>query len=85
MAKCAFDKTRACDRECVAWVPVDGDDPRPAYHFSFPCVRLDSMYDIAFALVKMQEEIDLDTIATELFGIADAISGLENGRESNDT
>jgi hypothetical protein len=54
--KCAF-MNRECNPECVAWVPTEGGDPREGYHFTFPCIRLDSMYDMAAALWHIQETI----------------------------
>ena len=53
--KCAF-MDRECTPDCVARVPIGGGDPREGYHFSFVCVRLDSMYDIAGTLTHIREE-----------------------------
>lgn len=48
--KCAY-MNRECNRECVAYV---GN----AKNFSFPCVRLDSLYEISWTSLKIREKID---------------------------
>ena len=58
--KCAF-MNKECNSECVAYVPTEisnENERKQFYHFAFPCVRLDSMYDIAGVLVKIKEILE---------------------------
>jgi hypothetical protein len=66
---CAYDKTRECDSKCVARVPVGSGNSKTG--FTFPCERLDSMYDIANALLGIKESLEsLDNIATSIDGLS---------------
>ncbi len=49
MVQCAF-MERECNSECVAYVGSAKD-------FHFPCARLDSMYEIAWTLAKLREQV----------------------------
>ena len=58
--KCAF-MDRECDNNCVAHVSTDVTteaQKKQFYHFAFPCIRLDAMYDIAGVLVKIKELLE---------------------------
>ena len=49
---------RECSSECAAFVPTAGGNDKFGYHFTFPCVRLDAMYDITGALIKIHERLE---------------------------
>ena len=51
---CAFDKERECNEKCVAYVDTGASGE---YHFTFPCARIDSVYDQAAAMTHIMEEL----------------------------